>query len=176
MMSQALAWQWPERLGERFCLIRFGMIASKARALPQIWRYTRAIEQSARAAIDQQSGLLKSERIMFRWNHFGFLQYWSDLDQMLAWTHNEPHTAWWKSALDRQRQSNDLVIYHETYLVNSKGFEAIYLGVDQQRPGASAFGQMVLPKGGLATAKARLAGDQAPLLTGQAAKIKNQTN
>ena len=171
MMNQAFAWQWPEQIGERFCFIRLGMIALKPRALPFVWRFGRAIDRSARQAIDQKSGMFKSERMILSWNHYGYMQYWSDPDLMLAWTRSAPHTSWWKDALERQRKRHDFAIYHETYVASDKGFEAIYLGLDSHRPGASSFGELVPPKGRFATAKGRLTGVDAPLLTGQASTV-----
>lgn len=171
MMNQAFAWQWPEPFGERFCFVRIGMIALKPRALPQMWRFARAVDRSSRQAMDQKSGLLKSERMVLRWNHCGFMQYWSDPELMMAWTHTEPHTSWWKEVLERQRKRQDFAIYHETYVTSRTGFEAIYLGLDTHRPGASSFGQLVPPKGRFATAKGRLAEVDAPVLTGQASTV-----
>lgn len=167
MSNQALVWQWPADGSGSFCILRLGMIARRPGALPKVFRFGRAIDRSARQAIEQQSGLLKSERIILAWNHFGYLQYWRDLKSLLAWTRAEPHTQWWKEALERQRKRGDFIIYHETYLATQKGFEAIYLGLDGQRPGASSFGELVPPKGRMATARGRMEGGEFQDLTGQ---------
>lgn len=171
MSNQALAWQWPTDGSGSFCMLRLGMIARGPWVMPSVFRFGRAIDRSARQAIDQQSGLLKSERIILGWNHFGYLQYWRDIGSLLAWTRTEPHTQWWKEALERQRKRGDLVIYHETYLATEKGFEAIYLDLDRERPGASGFGELAAPKGRMATARGRLEGGAGPPdLTGQTHK------
>lgn len=168
-MNQTVAWHWPDDLNGRFCMIRLGIIATRPRALPYALRFRKAIDRSAEEAMQNQAGLLKSERILLSWNHFGYLQYWRDLESLLAWTRSEPHTEWWKTALQRQRQKGDFSIYHETYVSTAKGFEAIYLGLGDYRPGASVFGQLQPPKGHMASARGRMEGPQAGELTGQPA-------
>lgn len=75
---------------------------------------------------------------------------------MLAWTHAQPHTDWWRLALERQRTKQDLSIYHESYVPGEHGFEAIYLNLAGQQPGAARFGNLVAPRGGMASARGRL--------------------
>ena len=168
-MSKALAWQWPGQLGGRFCMIRLGIIATRPWALRYALKFGKAIDRSAKAAMSGQAGLLKSERILMSWNHLGYLQYWRDLESLLAWSHSEPHTTWWKEALDRQRRRGDFSIYHETYLPTPKGFEAIYVGLGDYRPGASGFGLLEPPTGHMASAKGRVEGATPADLTGQPA-------
>lgn len=168
-MNHTVAWQWPEELEGRFCMIRLGIIARRVRALPYALKFRGAINRSAKAAASNGAGLLKNEQIVMGWNHFGFLQYWRDLDALLAWSRTEPHTGWWKDAVQRQRQRGDFSIYHETYVATPKGFEAIYLSLGEHRPGASGFGLLQPPKGHMATARGRVEGPGPGTLTGQPA-------
>lgn len=171
-MSQTVAWQWPENLNGRFCLVRLGIMATRAKALPYALKFGKAIDRSANVAIAEKAGLLKSERIILSWKHFGYLQYWSNLESLLAWTRSQPHTQWWKDALDRQRRRGDFSIYHETYISTPKGFEAIYLGLGDDRPGASGFGLLQPPTGHMATARGRVEGPGSTTLTGHPAPHK----
>ncbi|MFM1802685.1 MAG: hypothetical protein RJA81_2037 [Planctomycetota bacterium] len=157
MIQQTLAWQPdPADSNSCFCMIRLGMMVHRVRAIPLIRKFQKAIDQAAREAMQAQAGLLQSERMIFRWNHFGYLQYWNTLDQMLAWSHEKPHTDWWAAAVNRQRKNQDFSIYHETYVVERGNFEAIYMNPGDHRPGASRFGTLVSPQGSLATARGRL--------------------
>ncbi|MFM7316336.1 MAG: monooxygenase family protein [Isosphaeraceae bacterium] len=176
-MNQTVAWQWPEGLEGGFCMIRLGIIARRVWAMPYVLKFRKAIDRSARVAASQGAGLYKSELIIMGWNHFGYIQHWKDVDSLLAWSHAEPHTNWWKEAAERQRRRGDFSIYHETYIATPNGFEAIYLGLGEWRPGASAFGLLVPPKGTLATAKGRISGGTGVLeVTGEAARSPARPN
>jgi hypothetical protein len=157
MIQQTVAWQPADQADKSFCcMIRLGIIAHRFRVLPMVRKLGKAIDKAANDAMANHTGLLQSERIAMRWNHYGYLQYWRSVDEMLAWAHAQPHTDWWKQAVERQRTKQDLSIYHETYLVSDNSFEAIYMNPGNWRPGASKFGNLVMPKGRLATARGRL--------------------
>jgi hypothetical protein len=172
MPHETLAWNRPESLGSSFCLIRVGLIAHRWRALPWAWRLSRRLDRITRDANRKPPGLLRSEPIRISWNHFGFLQYWASVDELLAWAHSEPHTDVWRKALERQRTRQDFAIYHETFVVSESGFEAIYMNPEETRPGASSFGDMRPPKGAAATARGRLGGISAVDVSGASAKIE----
>ena len=171
MPHETFAWHCPESLGGSFCLIRVGLIVHSWRAVPFAWKMGKAIERSTRVGPDRPAGLLASECIRMSWNHFGFLQYWRTIDELIAWAHASPHTDWWRMALERQRTRQDFAIYHETYLSSPGGFEAIYLNLGESRPGASAFGDLKPPKGASATARGRLGGISPVEVSGASAKI-----
>jgi len=130
-------------------------------------RFGKAIDRASAEASKNDAGLMKSERILFSLRHFGYLQYWRSVEEMLAWTHAQPHTEWWKKAVERQRAHGDLSIYHETYVASARGFEAIYVNLGEHRPGASAFGDLRPPKGSMATARGRLGEMQEVRISGE---------
>lgn len=171
MPHEALAWHFPEDTRGEFCLIRIGLIVHRVRALPWAWRIGQAIDRATQEPAARSAGLLTSERIRLGWNHFGYLQCWRNVDDMLSWAHASPHTEWWRMAVERQRNRQDFSIYHETYSAAPGGFEAIYLNLAGARPGASAFGELRPPKGASATAMGRLGRIGAVNVTGEAAKI-----
>lgn len=152
-------------------MIRLGLIVHHWRAAPFAWKMGRAIERSSRRGPERPSGLLTSERIQLSRNHFGYLQYWRSVDDLIAWAHASPHTDWWRMALERQRTRQDFAIYHETFVTSPGGFEAIYLNLGESRPGASAFGDLKPPKGAAASARGRLGGMPAVEVSGVTAKI-----
>lgn len=173
MAAATLAWHFPDdvREGDAFCLVRIGMIARRLTLFPKVRRVVKWIDQAAQIAASADSGLLKSERMIFSWNHFGCMQYWRSVDAMLEWTHAQPHTDWWKWALERQRTHQDLSFYHETYVVGPGRFEAIYMNLGEARPGASAFGDLRPPQGASGTARGRLGRLPQVGVTGEPARV-----
>jgi Domain of unknown function (DUF4188) len=123
---------------EELCLVRLGLVVRKFRALPYASRLVRAIDRSAREAIESGAGLFSSERFRFGWDHFGVLQYWSSFEALDNWSHRSPHSDWWRDALERMRQRGDFGVYHETFLVPRGNVESIYL--DCPPVGLSGFG------------------------------------
>jgi hypothetical protein len=170
MNIQTLAWQ-PAETGPRpLCMVRMGVIAKSLRATAYLQKLRKNADKAIADALSSKKGLLVSERISLGWKHFGYLQHWRNLDDLLAWTHAEPHTNWWKEAINRQRTRQDLTVYHETYLLDSHQVEAIYMNLGEARPGISGLGRLLPPKGELATARGRLSGMNLPEVTGDAAR------
>jgi hypothetical protein len=127
-------------LVEELCLIRVGLVVRKVKAYPFAMKMGKAINWSALSAMaaGPGSGLLRSERFRFDWNHFGVLQYWSSFEALEEWSHRPPHSDWWREALERMRKQGDFGIYHETFLVPRGGVESIYL--NSPDIGLSGFG------------------------------------
>lgn len=143
----------PESVAE-LCLVRMGIQARGLRAVRDAIRLGRAIDRSSRAATAEDAGLLRSERFVIGWNHFGFLQYWRSFDAMEAWSHRPPHADWWREAADRGRRRGDFGIYHETYLVPNDRLETIYL--DCRPVGLGTFGTLNNASGPRTTGRDRL--------------------
>ncbi len=119
-------------------MIRLGLVVRKLSGLRFVSKFRRGIERASVEAKASGAGLLDSERFLIRWNHFGFLQYWTSFQALEAWSHRPPHSDWWKEALERIRTRGDFGIYHETYVIPRANVEAIYL--DCPPIGISAFG------------------------------------
>jgi hypothetical protein len=144
----------PPESVEELCLVRLGLMVRRVRAFPFAARMGRAIDRSAREAIESNSGLLRSERFGLGWGHFGVLQYWSSFGALEAWSHRGPHSDWWREALERMRLKGDFGIYHETYLVPRAGIESIYLNCPPV--GLAAFGVTGEAVGASTTSRDRL--------------------
>jgi hypothetical protein len=123
---------------EELCLVRLGLVVRKLRALPFSAKMGRAIGRATAEAVESGSGLLRSERFRFAWDHFGVLQYWSSFEALEGWSHRPPHSDWWREALERMREQGDFGVYHETFLVPRSRVESIYLNCPPV--GLSAFG------------------------------------
>lgn len=98
-------------------------------------------------------GLLRHETFLFSLfpPHAGMRQYWRDFESLERWTHSEPHRSWWKNFL---RDSGGTGFWHETYRMGG-GIEAIYDDVGQPI-GMLAFAPVVVPKGGMFSARRRM--------------------
>lgn len=100
---------------------------------------------------------MSSEMFFFSFSHVGIFQYWRSFAELEAWSHAEPHSFWWKDAVERSRKKSDFVIYHESYLVPRANFESIYLNLKpKDRVGAAAFGEPKEAKGPLTASRDRL--------------------
>ncbi len=95
-------------------------------------------------------GLLAHENMMFGWLHFGFRQYWRDLESLEAFTRSPRHAAWWR---DFGRDPGGGGIWHETYRLRG-GMEAIYLGVPAI--GFARFAPSLAPDGPFLSARQRV--------------------
>jgi hypothetical protein len=144
----------PPESVEELCVIRLGFIVRKISGLPYASKLRKAIERSSIEAKASGSGLLDSERFLIKWNHFGFLQYWRSFEALEAWSHQPPHSTWWREALERMRTRGDFGIYHESYLIPRANVEAIYL--DCPPVGISRFGEIGEAVGTSTTSRDRL--------------------
>ena len=151
-MNRAVA-MVPEGVSE-LVLLRMGLRALKWTAWGHIKRLANEVERASARAITEKAGLLHSERVRFEGRHLGFLQYWSGFDALEAWARREPHSAWWRSAVERMRSRGDIGVYHEAYIVARDGAESIYMNCPPT--GLSAFGILKEPVGPLTTSRDRL--------------------
>ena len=154
MALRGVAAELPEGV-EELCLVRFGLIARGFSARRYARGVERAISAAATRAIADGAGLLRDEPIVLGRGHRGRLQYWSSFAAMDAWSHREPHAAWWRGAVDRMRSRGDLGVYHEAYLVPRASVESIYLDCDSP-VGLSAFSVTRPADGPRSTARDRL--------------------
>ena len=135
-------------------LLRMGLRALRWTAWGHVKRLASEVERASTRAIAEKAGLLRSERVRFEGRHLGFLQYWSGFDSLEAWSRREPHSAWWRSAVERMRSTGDIAVYHEAFVVAPEGVESIYMNCPPT--GLSAFGILKEPVGNLTTGRDRL--------------------
>ncbi len=108
------------------------------------------LAQIARAAPD---GLLAQERMFFSLNHFGFRQYWRDIDALERFTRSEPHAGWWRNM---RALSASAGFWHETYHARG-GVEALYVAMPAP-VGLQHFAPERQPVGPFLSARARVQG------------------
>ncbi|HUZ63482.1 MAG TPA: DUF4188 domain-containing protein [Acetobacteraceae bacterium] len=97
-------------------------------------------------------GLLAHETIFFGLAHFGFRQYWRDLECLERFTRSEPHRGWWTGFLKDQGGAG---FWHETYTARG-GMEAIYVNMPAS-VGFAAFAPPRQPQGPYMSARGRIA-------------------
>ncbi|NPD66593.1 DUF4188 domain-containing protein [Lichenicola cladoniae] len=121
------------------------------------WRGLRAMRRigpgMAKIMRDRPDGLLAHEGMKFSLLHFGFRQYWRDLDTLERFTRSEPHAGWWRSV---RELSADAGFWHETYHARG-GIEALYVAMPEP-VGLQLFAPERQPVGPFMSARARIQG------------------
>lgn len=110
----------------------------------------------ARIARERPDGLLAHEGMLFGLTHFGFRQYWRDVDALEAFTRSEPHADWWRRIRELSAGAG---FWHETYHVRG-GVEALYVAMPGP-VGLQHFAAERQPVGPFMTARSRIQGGMA---------------
>jgi hypothetical protein len=98
-------------------------------------------------------GLLAHEGMIFSLTHFGFRQYWRDLEALERFTRSEPHADWWRRIRELSAGAG---FWHETYHMKG-GVEALYVAMPEP-VGLQAFAPERAPVGPFLSARARMQG------------------
>ncbi len=106
-----------------------------------------------RIARERPDGLLAHEGMRFSLTHFGFRQYWRDMEALERFTRGDPHAGWWR---DIRELSAGAGFWHETYHARG-GVEALYVGMPDP-VGLQRFAPERLPVGPFMTARSRMQG------------------
>lgn len=132
-------------------VVYLGMRVNALTGIRTLFGFGPKIESAAKAA---PPGLLRHEAFLFSLfpPHAGIRQYWQDFESLERWTRSDPHRTWWKNFL---KDSGGTGFWHETYRMQG-GIEAIYDDVAQP-VGMLAFAPVVKPKGGMFSARRRMA-------------------
>ena len=124
------------------------------------WRGLRAMRRIgpglAQIARDQPDGLLAQDNMRFGLLHFGFRQYWRDLDALERFTRSEPHADWWRRIRELSAGAG---FWHETYHARG-GIEALYVAMPEP-VGLQRFAPERRPVGPFMTARSRVQGGMA---------------
>jgi hypothetical protein len=104
-------------------------------------------------AREPPDGLLAHEGMMFSLFHFGFRQYWRDLDALERFTRSEPHADWWRRIRELSAGAG---FWHETYHAKG-GVEALYVAMPDP-VGLQLFAPERKPVGPFLSARARVQG------------------
>ena len=131
-------------------MIMLGFQLRGWRGLLAMRRIGPGMNQIARQAPD---GLLAHESMMFSLSHFGFRQYWRDLDALERFTRSEPHADWWRRIRELSAGAG---FWHETYHAKG-GVEALYVAMPAP-VGLQHFAPERRPVGPFMSARARVQG------------------
>jgi hypothetical protein len=134
-------------------MIMLGFQLRGWRGLLAMRRIGSGMKQIARQAPD---GLLAHEGMMFSLSHFGFRQYWRDLDALERFTRSEPHADWWRRI---REMSAGAGFWHETYHAKG-GVEALYVAMPVP-VGLQHFAPERRPVGPFMSARGRVQGGAA---------------
>ena len=137
-------------------MIMLGFRIRTVRGLLAMRRIGPGLAQIAR---QQPDGLLAHEGMMFSLLHFGFRQYWRDLDALEPFTRSEPHADWWKRIRELSAGAG---FWHETYHARG-GVEALYVAMPDP-VGLQHFAPARQPVGRFMSARARVQGGAEPAI------------
>jgi hypothetical protein len=126
-------------------------LGMQVRTLRGLWTLLRMGGPLGEVRRNPPDGLLGHEGMLFSPIHFGFRQYWRDLESLERFTKTDPHKTWWGKFL---RDNGGTGLWHETYR-RQGGMEAIYLGMPPI--GFAKFAPDRTPQGPFMTAWGRLA-------------------
>ncbi|MBO9668984.1 MAG: DUF4188 domain-containing protein [Sphingobium sp.] len=115
-------------------------------------------------------GLLAHESVLFGLNHFGFRQYWRDMDSLERFTRSEPHADWWRRI---REMSAGAGFWHETYHARG-GIEALYVAMPSPT-GLQLFAPLRAPIGPFMSARARIQGGGAAAMSVDQGEIISET-
>ncbi len=73
-------------------------------------------------------GFLHGE-VCLNWKGVTVIQYWESFEKLEAYAHNETHRQFWRYYNQKAAQKNVVGIFHETYIVPAKNYEAIYVNM-----------------------------------------------
>jgi hypothetical protein len=133
-------------------VIYLGFRVTRWRGLRTLFRLGGEIDAAAKG---QPDGLLAQEFFLFGLTHMGLRQYWRDQQSLEAFTHAEPHGAWWRRY---SKNTGGAGFWHEAYCKRG-GMEAIYINM----PAPLGFGRFAAarePIGPFLSARGRLATNQ----------------
>lgn len=134
-------------------MIMLGFRLRGWRGLPALRQIGAGLNQIAR---ERPDGLLAHESMVFSLTHFGFRQYWRDLDALEAFTRSEPHADWWRRVRELSAHAG---FWHETYHAKG-GVEALYVAMPAP-VGLQHFAAERRPVGPFMSARSRVQGGQA---------------
>lgn len=135
-------------------MIMLGFRLRGWRGLLALRRIGPGLNQIAR---ERPDGLLAHEGMMFSLTHFGFRQYWRDLNALERFTRSEPHADWWRRVRELSAGAG---FWHETYHAKG-GVEALYVAMPDP-VGLQRFAPGRRPVGPFMSARARMQGAATP--------------
>ena len=69
--------------------------------------------------------------VHLNWKGITVIQYWESFEQLETFAHGEFHRGIWKDYYQSAAQQKVVGIFHETYIVPAKNYEAIYVNMPE---------------------------------------------
>ena len=80
---------------------------------------------------NRELGFLGGE-ILFSWRKITLIQYWSSFDKLEAYAHGEVHSKVWKDFYRNAFNNECVGIFHESFQVQAKHYEALYVNMPKR--------------------------------------------
>ena len=155
--------RWTGRSAEPFVVLLIGFRINNFWALRKWWSVGTAMPPMIRELRENPAaGLLGSETFLY-WRGVVLAQYWRSFDDLheFARVKGGLHATAWGAFNKAIGSDGSVGIWHETYLIEPGGYEAVY--GNMPRFGLAAAVDHVPATGGLETARQRLGGQSEPL-------------
>lgn len=144
------------RMDEPFVVFLIGMRVNRPLAVRKWLPTARAMGPMLKELYQHpEKGFLGSEFFLYRWGP-ALVQYWRSFEDLEKFARNpdDPHMPAWQRFNREARSSGAVGIWHETYLVEPGGYEAIYANMPEF--GLAKATERVPAVGGRETARRRL--------------------
>jgi hypothetical protein len=158
-MAKVIPGRFAAKMAGEFVVFIIGMRINNMLAVNK-WRpMSQAMPRMLQELFRQpELGLLHAEYFV-SWRNAMVLQYWRSYDQLHAYAHarDKAHLPAWAAFNEAARGNTAVGVYHESYLMRSDQYEAIY--VNMPAFGLAKAGEMVPAVGSMKDAAARLRRD-----------------
>jgi hypothetical protein len=161
-MAKVLPGRFTAQIDEPFVVFLIGMRVNRFLAFRKWIPTMMAMGPMLRLlAQDPEKGFLGAQPF-FYWRGVGFIQYWRSFEHLERFARNQegPHLAAWRRFNKGIGSDGSVGIWHETYLIESGRYEAIYGNMPVF--GLAAVTKHVPAVGQRETARLRLGGESEP--------------
>lgn len=155
-MAQVIPGRFTAKMDEPFAVFLIGMRINRPIAVRQWLPTARAMGPMLKELYEHpEKGFLGGEFFIYGWGP-ALVQYWRSFEDLerFARDPNDPHMPAWQRFNREAKASRAVGIWHETYIVEPGGYEAIY--VNMPKFGLAKATEHVPAIGGRETARRRL--------------------
>ena len=161
-MAKVIPGRYTAHTDEPFVVFLIGMRINRIRAFRKWTATARAMNPMLRTLFThREKGLLGAETFLY-WRGVAVVQYWRSFDDLerFARSRLDPHLEAWRRYNKEIGADGTVGIWHETYMVQPKQYEAVYGNMPVF--GLAKAMQHVPAVGRLETARLRIGGEGKP--------------
>jgi hypothetical protein len=155
-MNQISAGRFTAQIDDSFVVFLIGIRINRFLAFSK-WLPTATAMRPMLATLRNhpEKGFLGAEQY-FAWRQAMLIQYWQSFEDLERFARNpsDPHAAAWKRFNQSVGSEGSVGVWHETYLIEPKHYEAIY--VNMPAFGLAAATERIAATGHRGTARGRL--------------------